>query len=53
MVSEEVRMLAEQYDIDLSKITGSGPNGEVTLQDLEAYIKEHYFPKVRQEVRSE
>ncbi|RLF78855.1 2-oxo acid dehydrogenase subunit E2, partial [Thermococci archaeon] len=35
MVSEEVRMIAEQYDIDLSKIKGSGVNGEVTLEDLE------------------
>jgi pyruvate dehydrogenase E2 component (dihydrolipoamide acetyltransferase) len=51
MVSEEVRMIAEQYDIDLSKIKGSGPNGEVTLHDLEAYIKEHFYPKVKQEVK--
>lgn len=50
-VSKEIEMIAEQYDIDLSKITGSGPNGEVTLQDLEAYIKEHFYPKVKQEVK--
>lgn len=50
-VNKEIKMIAEQYDIDLSKITGSGPNGEVTLQDLEAYIKEHFYPKVKQEVK--
>ncbi|USH00064.1 2-oxo acid dehydrogenase subunit E2 [Thermococcus argininiproducens] len=51
MVTEEIRMIAEQYDIDLSKIQGSGPNGEVTLEDLEKYIKEHFFPKVKEERR--
>lgn len=51
MVSEEVRMIAEQYDIDLSRIRGSGPDGEVTLEDLEAYIKEHFYPRVREEIR--
>ena len=49
MVSEEVRMIAEQYDIDLSKIKASGVNGEVTLEDLEKYIREHFFPKVKEE----
>ncbi|MDK2853438.1 MAG: hypothetical protein PWP49_64 [Thermococcaceae archaeon] len=49
MVSEEIRMIAEQYDIDISKITGSGPNGEVTLEDLQRYIQEHFFPKVKEE----
>ncbi|WP_456396003.1 E3 binding domain-containing protein [Thermococcus sp.] len=34
MVSEEVRLVAEQYDIDLSEVKGSGPGGEVTLGDL-------------------
>ncbi len=51
MVSEEVKMIAEQYDVDLSKLKGSGPDGEVTLEDLEAYIKEHFYPKVKEEVR--
>lgn len=49
MVSEEIKILAEQYDIDFSKIKGSGPNGEVTLKDVEEYIKEHFFPKVKEE----
>ncbi|RLF77680.1 2-oxo acid dehydrogenase subunit E2, partial [Thermococci archaeon] len=30
MSEEEVRLIAEQYDVDLSKIKGSGPNGKVT-----------------------
>jgi len=51
VISEEVKMIAEQYDIDLSKIKGSGPNGEVTLQDLEAYIKKHFYPKVKKEIK--
>ncbi|ALM76452.1 dihydrolipoamide acetyltransferase family protein [Thermococcus barophilus] len=50
-INEQVRVIAEQYDIDLSKIEGSGPNGEVTLQDLEAYIREHFYPKVKREVK--
>ncbi|WP_456450949.1 2-oxo acid dehydrogenase subunit E2, partial [Palaeococcus sp. (in: euryarchaeotes)] len=51
MSEEEVRMIAEQYEIDLSKLEGSGPGGEVTLEDLEKYIKEHFYPKVLREVK--
>ncbi|WP_456394867.1 E3 binding domain-containing protein, partial [Thermococcus sp.] len=51
MSGEEVRLVAEQYDIDLSEVKGSGPGGEVTLGDLEAYIREHFYPKVREERR--
>ncbi|RLF90660.1 2-oxo acid dehydrogenase subunit E2 [Thermococci archaeon] len=51
MSEEEVRLIAEQYDVDLSKIKGSGPNGKVTLEDLERYIKEHFYPKVKEEVK--
>lgn len=51
MSDEEVRMIAEQYDIDLSRIKGSGPSGEVTLEDLEAYIREHFYPKIKEEKR--
>ncbi|NJE62188.1 dihydrolipoamide acetyltransferase family protein [Thermococcus sp. 21S7] len=51
MTDEEVRMIAEQYEIDLSKLEGSGPDGEVTLEDLERYIKEHFYPKVLREVK--
>ena len=51
MASEEVKMIAEQYNIDLSKIEGSGSNKEVTLEDLEAYIKKHFYPKIKQETK--
>ncbi|GAB6101106.1 hypothetical protein JCM16138_03290 [Thermococcus atlanticus] len=51
MSGEEVRLIAEQYDVDLSEVKGSGPGGEVTLGDLEAYIREHFYPRVREERR--
>ncbi|NJE76827.1 dihydrolipoamide acetyltransferase family protein [Thermococcus sp. ES12] len=51
MTDEEVRLIAEQYEIDLSKLEGSGPDGEVTIEDLERYIKEHFYPKVLREVK--
>ncbi|KUH33846.1 dihydrolipoyllysine acetyltransferase [Thermococcus celericrescens] len=51
MVSEEVKMIAEQYDIDLSKLKGSGPGGEVTIEDLEKYTLEHFYPKVLKETK--
>ncbi len=47
--NEEIEMIAEQYDIDLSKIQGSGPDGEVTIEDLERYIREHFYPKILRE----
>lgn len=33
-----VRRLAERHDIDLSEVQGSGRNGRVTKQDVEAYL---------------
>ena len=47
-VSDEARILAEQYEVDLTKIKGTGPQGEITVQDVEKYIKEHFFPKVKE-----
>ena len=47
-VSDEARILAEQYEIDLTKIRGTGPEGEITLKDVEEYIKEHFLPKVKE-----
>ncbi len=46
--SSEARILAEQYEVDLKRIKGSGPQGEITVQDVEKYIKEHFFPKVKE-----
>lgn len=47
-ISNEARILAEQYEIDLTKIRGSGPHGEITVQDVEKYIREHFLPKVKE-----
>ncbi len=47
-ISDEARILAEQYEVDLTKIKGTGPQGEITVQDVEKYIKEHFFPKVKE-----
>ncbi len=48
--SLEAETLAEQYGIDLSKVKGSGPDGLITVEDVENYIKEHFFPKVKEVV---
>ena len=46
--SRDARVLAEQYDIDLRGVRGSGPGGEVTVKDVEELIKERYLPRVRE-----
>lgn len=47
-VEEQARILAEQYDIDLTKVKGTGPGGMITVADVERYIREHYLPKVKE-----
>jgi len=42
----EIQQLAVQYDIDLSKVKGTGPQGRVTKDDVLRYIKEFYWPKI-------
>jgi len=42
----EIQQLAVQYDIDLSKVKGTGPEGGVTKDDILRYIKELYWPRV-------
>ncbi len=49
--SEDAKLLAEQYDIDLSLIKGTGPNGLITIKDVEEYIKEHFLPKVKRKYK--
>lgn len=49
--SKEVEQIAEQYGIDLRNVKGSGKNGEITLHDVERYVKEKYLPKVKEEVK--
>ena len=36
--SPAVRRLAEQHDVDLSKVTGTGIQGRVTRADVQAYV---------------
>jgi pyruvate dehydrogenase E2 component (dihydrolipoamide acetyltransferase) len=50
-VSKEVEQIAQQYGIDLRNVKGSGKNGEITLHDVEEYLKEEYLPKVKKEVK--
>jgi len=49
--NQETKVLLEQYDLNIKDIKGTGPGGEVTVEDVERYIKEKYFPKVKREVR--
>ena len=37
LTSPSVRLKAREQDIDLNKITGSGPKGRITHQDLDAF----------------
>ena len=38
--SPVVRRLAEEHDIDIAEISGTGTDGRVTKKDIEAYIEE-------------
>jgi 2-oxoisovalerate dehydrogenase E2 component (dihydrolipoyl transacylase) len=38
--SPVVRRLAEEYDVDIADISGSGVDGRVTKKDIEAYVEE-------------
>ncbi len=49
--TDEAKQLAEQYEIDLRLIKGTGPDGLITLKDVEEYIKEHFLPKVKRKYR--
>jgi len=39
-LSPVVRRLLEENDLDVTTITGSGPNGRVTRQDVLAFIEQ-------------
>ncbi len=39
-VSPLARRIAQEHDIDLSKVPGSGPNGRIIREDIEAYLKQ-------------
>jgi pyruvate dehydrogenase E2 component (dihydrolipoamide acetyltransferase) len=44
---EDFRVIASQYDIDLDKLKEE--KGELSFEILEQYIKENFYPKVKEE----
>jgi len=44
---EDFRVIASQYDIDLEKLKEE--KGELSFEILEQYIKENFYPKVKEE----
>ena len=40
--SPSVRKLAREYDINIAQVSGSGPSGRVTKEDVERLIRERY-----------
>jgi len=47
--SPVVRRLAEEHDVDISEISGSGTGGRVTKKDIESYIEEREAAPSREE----
>ena len=48
-ISEEIKLIADQYGIDINKVKGTGLEEEITSQDIENHIKENYLPKIKKE----
>jgi len=48
-ISEEIKLAADQYGIDINKVKGTGTEGNITSQDIENHIKENYLPKIKKE----
>lgn len=44
---EDFKVIASQYDIDLDKLKQE--KGELSFEVLEQYIKEHFYPKAKEE----
>jgi len=44
---EDFKVIAGQYDIDLDKLKQE--KGELSFEVLEQYIKEHFYPKAKEE----
>jgi 2-oxoglutarate dehydrogenase E2 component (dihydrolipoamide succinyltransferase) len=42
--SPSVRKLAQEYDVDLAEVSGSGSGGRITRDDVERIIREQYRP---------
>jgi 2-oxoisovalerate dehydrogenase E2 component (dihydrolipoyl transacylase) len=47
--SPVVRRLAEEHDVDISEISGTGTGGRVTKKDIESYIEEREAAPSRKE----
>ena len=47
--SPVVRRLAEEHDVDIAEISGTGIDGRVTKKDIEAYIEERKDPAPSEE----
>lgn len=43
----DLKAIAQQYDINLDQLQQE--KGEVTIEVLQAYIQEHFYPKLKQE----
>ncbi len=48
-ISEEIKLIADQYGIDINKVKVADIEGKITTQDIENHIKENYLPKIRKE----
>jgi pyruvate dehydrogenase E2 component (dihydrolipoamide acetyltransferase) len=48
-ISREIKLIADQYGIDINKVKGTGLEEEITSQDIENHIKENYLPKIKKE----
>jgi pyruvate dehydrogenase E2 component (dihydrolipoamide acetyltransferase) len=48
-ISREIKLIADQYGIDINKVKGTGLEGKITAQDIENYTKENYLPKIKKE----
>jgi 2-oxoglutarate dehydrogenase E2 component (dihydrolipoamide succinyltransferase) len=46
--SPSVRKLAEEYEVDLAEVSGSGSGGRITREDVERLIREQSSPAARQ-----
>jgi len=43
----DLKAIADQYDIDLEQLQVE--KGEVSLEVLQAYIVEHFYPRIQKE----
>lgn len=51
--SPVVRRLAEEHDVDISEISGTGTGGRVTKKDIESYVEEREAEREAAEARPE